>query len=151
MSRTRTGEVKLTFATNHVCLRKCHDLTANHSLIRLVSPLAQHFCAALWRIGKRLRQPFINHVATQDRSFWTCHQTCATIRLPCNERGELMSLQTHLAELERKHRSLDSEIATELQHANTDSAKLLGLKRQKLKLKDAITKLRHEMESKTIH
>jgi hypothetical protein len=62
-----------------------------------------------------------------------------------------MSLETHLAELERKHRSLDSAISTELQHANADSAKLHGLKRRKLKLKDEIAKLRREMESKTIH
>jgi hypothetical protein len=65
--------------------------------------------------------------------------------------GELMSLETHLAELERKHRTLDSAISTELQHANADSSKLLNLKRRKLQLKDAIAKLRREMESKTLH
>jgi hypothetical protein len=62
-----------------------------------------------------------------------------------------MSLETHLAELERKHRTLDTEIETEQQHANADDSRIASLKRRKLQLKDAITKLRHEMESKTIH
>ena len=31
-----------------------------------------------------------------------------------------MSLETHLAELERKHRTLDAEIETERQHVNAD-------------------------------
>lgn len=62
-----------------------------------------------------------------------------------------MSLETHLAELERKHRSLDAEIETERQHPNTSDTKLATLKRRKLRLKDTITKLRDEMAGKTIH
>ena len=61
-----------------------------------------------------------------------------------------MSLQTHLAELERKHRSLDAEIDSERQHANADESRIASLKRKKLRLKDEITKLRIEM-SKTLH
>ncbi len=61
-----------------------------------------------------------------------------------------MSLQTHLAELERKHRSLDAEIESERQHANADESRIASLKRKKLRLKDEITKLRTEM-SRTVH
>ena len=61
-----------------------------------------------------------------------------------------MSLQTHLAELERKHRSLDAEIESERQHANADESRIASLKRKKLRLKDEITKLRTEM-SRTLH
>jgi hypothetical protein len=62
-----------------------------------------------------------------------------------------MSLETHLAELERKHRTLDAEIETAQQHSHADETRIAGLKRRKLKLKDAITKLKTEMGSKTIH
>ncbi len=61
-----------------------------------------------------------------------------------------MSLQTHLAELERKHRSLDAEIESERQHANADETRIALLKRKKLRLKDEITKLRTEMRG-TLH
>jgi hypothetical protein len=62
-----------------------------------------------------------------------------------------MSLETHLAELERKHRTLDAEIQTERQHANADDSRIASLKRKKLQLKDAITRLREEMGSRTVH
>ncbi len=62
-----------------------------------------------------------------------------------------MSLSAHLAELERKHRSLDTEIEKEQQHVHADSGKVAVLKRRKLQLKDEITKLREEMVRKTVH
>jgi hypothetical protein len=62
-----------------------------------------------------------------------------------------MSLASHLAELERKHRALDQAISNELQHPQQDTAKVTILKRQKLNLKDEITKLKTEMATKTIH
>jgi hypothetical protein len=62
-----------------------------------------------------------------------------------------MSLETHLAELERKHRTLDTQIQSERQHANADITKIADLKRRKLQLKDAIKKLREEVDDKTIH
>jgi hypothetical protein len=60
-----------------------------------------------------------------------------------------MSLATHLAELERKHRSLDSEIEKEQQHANTDPTKVASLKRRKLQLKDEIVKVKEELGGRT--
>ena len=62
-----------------------------------------------------------------------------------------MSLATHLAELERKHRTLDSEIEREMQHAHADETKVASLKRKKLLLKDEIAKLRKEMVNRTVH
>jgi hypothetical protein len=62
-----------------------------------------------------------------------------------------MSLETHLAELERKHRTLDHEIAQELQHPASDEQRLTGLKRRKLQLKDEIARLRQRMDGNTLH
>ncbi|MGL4637315.1 MAG: YdcH family protein [Beijerinckiaceae bacterium] len=62
-----------------------------------------------------------------------------------------MSLETHLVELERKHRMLDQEISQEQQHAQSNKEKVASLKRRKLQLKDTITKLRHELVQKTVH
>jgi hypothetical protein len=60
-----------------------------------------------------------------------------------------MSLQSHLAELERKHQALEKKIATELAHPLLDEPKLAQLKRQKLVLKDEITRLKKEPEKST--
>jgi hypothetical protein len=62
-----------------------------------------------------------------------------------------MALEAHLAELERKHKTLDDEIDTEQRHAITDDSRIAILKRRKLQLKDAIAKLRQEMASRTVH
>jgi hypothetical protein len=76
---------------------------------------------------------------------------CHLCHVDPEQGGELMSLQTHLIELERKHRSLEMEIESELQHANADSSKVADLKRRKLLLKDTITKLRNDLKPKTVH
>jgi hypothetical protein len=62
-----------------------------------------------------------------------------------------MSLATHLAQLERKHRTLDTEIERELQHPNADQSKVASLKRRKLLLKDEIVKLKQNLVSETVH
>ena len=53
-----------------------------------------------------------------------------------------MSLTGHLAELERKHQALHKKIADELAHPNKDDTRIAALKRQKLVLKDEISRLR---------
>ena len=55
-----------------------------------------------------------------------------------------MSIQTHLAELELRHRSLESELAEAQQHPSIDDLKILELKRRKLHLKDEIARLRSD-------
>ena len=59
-----------------------------------------------------------------------------------------MSLQNHLNELERRHSALDREIEKELVRPAVDETKVAGMKRNKLRLKDAIAKLR---DGKTLH
>ena len=49
-----------------------------------------------------------------------------------------MSLNSHLAELVRRHQVLEKQIETELHHPATSDLKLLELKRKKLHLKDEI-------------
>ena len=55
-----------------------------------------------------------------------------------------MSMQSHLAELEKKHQALDSEIHDCLTHPAVDDLRVVELKRRKLHLKDEIERLRHD-------
>ena len=54
-----------------------------------------------------------------------------------------MSIQTHLAELELRHKALESELADAQRHPSTDDLTIIELKRRKLHLKDEIERLRH--------
>jgi hypothetical protein len=54
-----------------------------------------------------------------------------------------MSMQSHLAELEKRHQALESEINDCLTHRAVDDLKVVELKRKKLHLKDEIERLRH--------
>jgi len=53
-----------------------------------------------------------------------------------------MSIQAHLAELERKHQTLESELADALAHPSVDDMTIAELKRSKLQVKDEIARLR---------
>lgn len=61
-----------------------------------------------------------------------------------------MSLQSHLAELERRHQMLEKEIATEQVMPGGSDIKIAELKRKKLQLKDEIERLRNTA-TKTVH
>ena len=61
-----------------------------------------------------------------------------------------MSLQSHLAELQKKHQALEEQINDCLVHPATDDLKLVELKRKKLQLKDEIERLRHN-ENTSVH
>jgi hypothetical protein len=52
-----------------------------------------------------------------------------------------MSIESHLAELEKKHRAIEREIETELNYPRTDEVKVASLKRRKLRIKDEIVRL----------
>jgi hypothetical protein len=54
-----------------------------------------------------------------------------------------MSMQSHLTELQKRHEALEQEIAEALLHPSTDDLALRELKRRKLLVKDAITRLQH--------
>jgi hypothetical protein len=55
-----------------------------------------------------------------------------------------MAMQAHLAELERRHRVLESQINEALAHPSADDLKLAEMKRRKLQLKDEIARLRQD-------
>ncbi len=55
-----------------------------------------------------------------------------------------MAMETHLAELERRHQALEDQIEEALQHPGIDTLALTELKRKKLVLKDEIAKLKGE-------
>jgi len=55
-----------------------------------------------------------------------------------------MSIQTHLAELERRHQALEQEIYEAQTHPATDDLKIAELKRRKLQVKDEIVRLQQE-------
>jgi hypothetical protein len=61
-----------------------------------------------------------------------------------------MSMQSHLAELERRHKSLENEIEKETISPSSDDNHLHELKKKKLRLKDEITKLK-ATASETVH
>jgi hypothetical protein len=64
-----------------------------------------------------------------------------------------MSLQTHLAELERKHQALESALADAVAHPSSSDVELAEMKRRKLQLKDEIAKLKSSMAgaNRTVH
>lgn len=53
-----------------------------------------------------------------------------------------MSLQSHLAELEKRHQALESEITDCLAHPAVDDLRIVELKRRKLHVKEEIERLR---------
>ncbi len=61
-----------------------------------------------------------------------------------------MSMQSHLAELEKKHQALEAEINDCLAHPAVDDLKIVELKRRKLLVKDEIERLRQKDQA-TVH
>jgi len=55
-----------------------------------------------------------------------------------------MAIESHLAELERRHQALEQEISEALSHRSSDDLKIVELKRRKLHVKDEIARLRLE-------
>jgi hypothetical protein len=52
-----------------------------------------------------------------------------------------MAIQSHLAELERRHQALEHEISEAQAHPSTDDLEIAELKRKKLLVKDEIVRL----------
>ena len=55
-----------------------------------------------------------------------------------------MSLESHLAQLVRKHSDLEREIVEANAHKSVDTLNLAQLKRKKLKLKEEIERMRNQ-------
>lgn len=64
-----------------------------------------------------------------------------------------MSQQTHLVELEKKHRALEVELADAMTHPSVSDEELARMKRRKLHLKDEIARLKAEITAHraTVH
>jgi hypothetical protein len=56
-----------------------------------------------------------------------------------------MSIQAHLAELERRHQALEDEITEAIAHPSTDDVAIAQLKRRKLQVKDEIERLKQDV------
>ena len=54
-----------------------------------------------------------------------------------------MSLQSHVTELARRHKTLEKQIDAEKSHPAQDPLKLVEMKRRKLQLKDEMERLQH--------
>lgn len=61
-----------------------------------------------------------------------------------------MSIQAHLAELEKRHQALEQEINEAQMHPSVDNLKVAELKRRKLQVKDEIARLRQDA-STSVH
>lgn len=60
-----------------------------------------------------------------------------------------MSLESHLAELERRHDDLERRIDEAQMHPSIDDLEIVQLKRRKLAIKDEIEKLKTESTVQT--
>ncbi len=56
-----------------------------------------------------------------------------------------MSMQSHLAELEKRHQALEDELNECLTHPAIDDLTIVELKRRKLQVKDEIERLRKDV------
>ncbi|TNE37685.1 MAG: DUF465 domain-containing protein [Alphaproteobacteria bacterium] len=54
-----------------------------------------------------------------------------------------MAIESHLSELSEKHKQLDCDISEAMQHPSVDTLKIMELKREKLRLKEEMERLRH--------
>jgi hypothetical protein len=55
-----------------------------------------------------------------------------------------MAIESHLAELERRHQALEQELSEALSHLSSDDLKIVELKRRKLHVKDEIARIKHD-------
>jgi len=56
-----------------------------------------------------------------------------------------MAIESHLAELERRHHALELAISEALTHPSTDGLTIAELKRRKLVVKDEIARLKQDL------
>lgn len=54
-----------------------------------------------------------------------------------------MTIEAHIETLEKKHGALEDELHTAMLHPSTGDTMIAELKRQKLKIKDEIERLRY--------
>ena len=62
-----------------------------------------------------------------------------------------MSIQAHLAELEKRHQTLEQELQEALSHPSRDDLRIAELKRRKLLVKDEIALLKLKHDEASVH
>ena len=62
-----------------------------------------------------------------------------------------MSMESHLAELQKRHSDLEQQIDQAMLSPSVDDVEIVALKRRKLALKDEIVRLRSPAEMQTHH
>jgi hypothetical protein len=55
-----------------------------------------------------------------------------------------MAIESHLAELEKRHEALEQQINEAMTHPSADDLEIIELKRRKLHVKDEIVRLRQD-------
>jgi hypothetical protein len=66
----------------------------------------------------------------------------ALIGLPSSNEVQNMALQGHIQELSEKHKRLQELIETEMSHPDWDEVRVAALKKEKLRIKDELERLR---------
>jgi hypothetical protein len=56
-----------------------------------------------------------------------------------------MAIESHLAELEKRHQALEQELNDALAHPSIDDLSIVELKRRKLHVKDEIERIRQDV------
>lgn len=56
-----------------------------------------------------------------------------------------MALQGHITELSEKHKKLEEQIITEMGHPDWNEVRVAALKKQKLRIKDELERLRSDL------
>jgi hypothetical protein len=59
------------------------------------------------------------------------------------DRRTAMTIASHLVELRKKHETLSEQVEQAQRNPGTDALKIAELKKQKLRLKEEITRLSH--------
>jgi hypothetical protein len=121
--------------------------------LRLASPSWQKqpdyrvFHKAFKRREKRRQSKALRWFAAEPARVYRRSYSESALDLNCREplieETYCMSMQSHLAELEKRHQALEEEISECLTHPAVDDLRVVELKRRKLQVKDEIEKLRH--------
>jgi hypothetical protein len=66
----------------------------------------------------------------------------ALIGVPRRNEVQIMALEGHIQELSEKHKKLQELIEAEMSHPDWDEIRIQALKREKLRIKDELERLR---------
>jgi hypothetical protein len=124
--------------------RGIEDNRRHHSNSSYTVLKTQHFpeIRALSRSGSRTRPWLYPSVAHCGAVLGLCCRSSPP-RHDLAQENPCMSMEAHLAELERRHRALEAEIVEARAHPSIDDLQIVELKRRKLLVKDEIARLQN--------